>query len=229
MSRRARGRRWVALAGLVLAGLSGPASAGDTREERPATAQVAPIPVAVGPAPPFWVAGVVIGPARRSAILVPLDDARRELGVVTLHEGESYDNYRLVAVEPARVLLEQDGAVLALGVGRPYSGPRGAPEPGTRPTGPIFIPGPDKPKPDIEYTGPQVRRSQGSGSSGVTTETAPDSEQVQNFVERLFSHPQIQQQIEEIRPVVRQKMDRARQDGGAPAGSSAPTTQGPAR
>jgi len=221
---RPHGRRSLVLAIFAVVGLTTPAGAQGTSDGRPAAGQGAPAPAALDSGPPFWVAGVVIGPARNSAVLVPLDHARRELGVITLREGESYDGHRLVGVEPARVLLERDGKVFELSVGRPFAGPRGASEPAPRV--PIFIPGPDKPKPDVEYTGPQVRRGDGGGAgSGGAAERQPDSEAVQNYVERLFSHPQFQQQIEEIRPIIRQKMDRARQDGQPP---SAPPSSSPA-
>jgi hypothetical protein len=194
---------------VVLTAWSGPASGQPAPAERSTTGPAVPDAVP----PPFWVAGVAISAERRSAVLVPLDEARREVGVITLQEGESYNGHRVLTVEPDRVVLERDGRVFALAVGRPYSGPRGAGD-GVRPrTGPIFVPGPDKPKPDVEYTGPQVTRGQGAGPSGGSGDPAPSAEALQSFVERLFGHPQMQQQIEEIRPIIRQKMDRARQDG----------------
>jgi hypothetical protein len=81
-----------------------------------------------------------------------------------------------------------------------------APVPARAGTGPIFIPGPDKPK---------------------AGESSPDSETVGNLVERLFSHPQMREQIQGTRPLVRQKMERAPQDGQgtqpAPGSTSTPT------
>lgn len=205
MIRFPRGLCWVALSGSVVLALTA-AHAQETSGGAPA-ARVAPAPLAPDAAPPFWIAGVVIGPERRSAILVPLDAARRELGILTLHEGQSYGDYWLVTVEPAGVLLEANGTVVSLGVGRPYSGPRGAPDAGGGAApGPIFIPGPDRPKPDLEYTGRQVPR--GSASPAWTGERPTEAEHVRDFVERLFSAPQVQQQIEEIRPLIRQKMER---------------------
>jgi hypothetical protein len=197
-----RARRRAALAWLAGLALGIPAHAQETGLAAPA----APTPAAVVSAtgPPFWVAGVILGADRRSAVLVPLDEARRELGVVTLHEGQRYDGYRVVAVERDRVLLEASGTVVSLGIGRPSAGPDAA-GPVTR--GPIFIPGPDKPKPDLEYTGRQAPR--GVALPAGVGERAPDGEHLRDFVERVFGHPQVQQQIEEIRPLIRQKLEGA--------------------
>ena len=238
-SPRSRGRRWLALAWLVVVGTSSGVHAQDTSSSRndstgtegPATVQAAPADVATAGAPPFWVAGVVIAPAQRSALLVVLDDTRREVGVVTLREGESYGGYRVAAVESARVLLEQNGAVFPVPVGRPYTGPKGVPDVSARPgSGPIFIPGPDKPTPDLEYTGPQVRRGGGNAPSGGAGGTSPDPEAVDNFLQRVFSNPQLQQKIEERRPIIREKLERARQDGQVSPDAPSPTpTQGTSR
>jgi hypothetical protein len=196
----------------------------ETDHEGPAAVQTAPGTVATLEAPPFWVAGVVIAPARRSAILVVLDDARREMGVITLGEGESFGGYRVAAVEPARVLLEQNGAVFSVLVGRPHTGPKDAPDVNARMrSGPIFIPGPDKPTPDLEYNGPQVTRGQGNATSGGADGNAPDPEALQNFLQRLFNDPQMQQKIDEMRPIIRQRLERAKQDGRHPSDAPAPT------
>jgi hypothetical protein len=190
----------------------------------PEPVQVAPDATATPGAPPFWLAGVVITAAKRSALLVVLDDMRREVGVITLREGESFGGYSVAAVEPSRVLLNRGGVVFPVIVGRPDTGPKGMPHAGPRV--PIFIPGPDKPTPDLEYTGPQVKRDQGNAVSGGASGPPPDPEAVQNFLQRLFSHPQIQQTVEEIRPVMRQRLERARQDGqeapAVPAEASKP-------
>ncbi len=235
-SPRSRGRRWLALACLIVVGTSSGVHAQDTASSRkdsagdegPAAAQIIPAAVSTAGAPPFWVAGVVITAAQRSALLVVLDDARHEVGVVTLREGESFGGYRVATVEPSRVLLEQNGTVVSVVVGRPYTGPRGAPDMNARAgSGPIFIPGPDKPTPDLEYTGPQVTRGQGSGTSGGAGGTSPEPEAVQNFLERLFSNPQLLQKVEEMRPIIRQQLERAKQDGPSPQGSLAPPVRAP--
>jgi hypothetical protein len=190
----------------------------------PEPVQIAPGAAATLGAPPFWLAGVVITATQRSALLVVLDDTRREVGVITLREGESFGGYRVAAVETSRVLLDRGGVVFPVVVGRPYTGPTGTPHAGPR--APIFVPGPDKPTPDLEYTGPQVKRDQGNAVSGGAGGNSPDPEAVQNFLQRLFSNPQIQQTVEEIRPVMRQRLERGRQDGqevpDAPAGASKP-------
>ena len=197
----------------------------DVVDKAPAPSRNAPISITTAAAAPFWVAGVVITLAQRSAVLVPLDEARRETGVVTLREGESYEGYRLATVEPTRVLLEQNGAVFSVMVGRPHTGPRGTPDAGPR-VGPIFIPGPDRPKPDLEYTGPQVRRGEGATiPAGGGGGTPADPKAVENFIDRLFNHPQMQERIEEIRPVMRERLERARQDGHGVAAPPAPASK----
>ena len=222
-----RSRRcWFGLAWFLVVGTCTGVHAQDTSGRAPV--QAAPGTVATSVAPPFWVAGVVIAPAQRSALLVILDDARRDMGIITLREGESFGGYRVAAVEPTRVLLEQNGELFPVLVGRPYAGPRGVPDVSARPgSGPIFIPGPDKPTLDLEYIGPQGKREQGSATSGGTGGSSADPEAVQNFLERLFNDPQLRQTIEERRPLIRQRLERAKQDGQRPPDASAPTSKPP--
>jgi type II secretory pathway component PulC len=185
-------RRWLVLVGLVVAGTCSSVRAQET--------------VQMAKTPPFWVAGVVITPTQRSAVLVVLDGSRREVGVATLREGESIEGYRLAGVEPERVLLEQAGTQYSVPVGRPQ--PNGAPPVNARARpGPIFIPGPNKPTPDAPYTGVQVN---------------PESEASQQALQRVIESPQFQQTIEEMRPILQQRLDRVRQDNqAAPDPSSA--------
>jgi hypothetical protein len=182
--------------------------------------------------PPFWVAGVVITQAQQSAVLVVLDEARRDVGVITLRQAESYGGYRLATIEPDRVLFERDGTVFPVIVGRPYAGPRGAPD--TVPRG-IFIPGPDKPIPDVPYTRPEGRRGGEIGASAAVPSDAPsgdapDPEALQKFLERVFSHPLVERKMQEMRPVIQQSLERARQDGqGAPAAPASNAPPAPLR
>jgi len=170
---------------------------------------------AVAP-PPFWVAGVVITQAQRSAILVVLDAARRDVGVITLREAQSYGDYRLATIESDRVLFERDGTVFPVVVGRPYAGPRGTPDSAPRA---FFIPGPDKPTPDVPSTRPPLKRGGEPGASAAAppdaapSENAPDPEALGKFLERLFSHPLVEQKMQELRPAIQQSLERARQDG----------------
>ena len=172
--------------------------------------QASPAEGATVKAPPFWVAGVVITSARRSAMVVVLDEKRREVGVVTLREGESYGGYRVATVEADRVLFEQNGTVVPVIVGRPYAGPRGVADVPSRPRF-FFVPGPDKPTPDLEYAGPQGRYGPPGGVSSAPSENAPDVEVIQSLLERVFSDPGMQQQIPQMRPTM-QQLERVRQD-----------------
>src|SRR5262245_48328640 len=98
--------RRVALTCLVAAVTSSWAHA-QSLKENPTPARAATVTTA--DEPPFWVAGVAITSERRSAVLILLDETRRrEVGVVTLLEGESQGDYRLAAVEPSGVKLERN-------------------------------------------------------------------------------------------------------------------------
>ena len=134
-------------------------------------------------------------------MLVVLDDMRRETGVVTVRQGESYGGYRVATIEPERVLFEQDGKVFPVVVGRPYAGPRGAGDAPQRPRF-FFVPGPDKPTPDLPYLGPQVDRGGGpSAPSGVpdaSSANGPDTEVLQKFLERVFSDPELQENLRKM-------------------------------
>lgn len=147
--------------------------------------------------------------------------------MITLREGESYGGYRVAAVEPARVLLEQNGAVFAVLVGRPHTGPRGTPDASPRARSPLFIPGPDKPTLDLEYIRPQVTPGQKNAAPGTEGGSSPDPEALQNFLERLFKDPQLQQKMEEMRPRIQQRLERARQDRQGPPDAPAATSKPP--
>jgi hypothetical protein len=177
-------------------------------------------------APPFLVAGVVIAPARRSAMLVVLDDARREIGVVNVREGESYGGYRVAKVEPERVLFERNGTVSPVIVGRPYAGPRGAGDAPQRPRF-FFVPGPDKPTPEIPYLGPQVDRGGGpsapSAVSDAPSANDPDTEVIQKFLERVFSDPELQQNLRKMPSPLRGPQQDRLPDVPAAAANAPPT------
>ena len=150
------------------------------------------------------------------------------MGAILLREGESFDGYRLAAVEPARVLLEQSGTLFSVPVGRSLPAPKGVPDIGPHAgSGPHFIPGPVKPTPDLEYKGPQVRRGAGSAESGEGGGPSPDPVALQNFLERLFGDPQLRKKVEEMRPNIRQSLERAGQDRQAPPEISAQTLKPP--
>jgi hypothetical protein len=209
--------RWVALVSLAVLGVSSGAHA-QGASSRPdsngtagaATVEASPAAGATVSGPPFWVAGVVITSARRSAMVVVLDDKGRDVGILTLREGETYGSYRVATVEAERVLFERNGAVVPVIVGRPYAGPKGVADAPSRPRL-FFIPGPDKPTPDLEYSGPQGRYGPQGGVSAAPSENSPDVEVIQNLLERIFSDPGMQQQIPQMRPTM-QQLERVRQD-----------------
>lgn len=206
-------------------GAKGPNAKGDAG---PAVTQTAPGAVVTAKEPPFWAAGVVVTTTLRSAALVLLDDSRREIGILTLREGESFGGYRLTAVEPSRVVLEHDGNVYSVPVGRPYTGPRDAGANTVRK--PLFIPGPDKPALDVPYTGRDVKRPRTAPTpSGRAAENPPDTEAVRDLLERVFSNPQMQQKLEQRRPRVQEGVERTRQDNQVPTEApAAPSASSPA-
>jgi hypothetical protein len=215
---RPHSARGVALAWLVVLGMSSEAQAQGVSLPPASNGAGGALAVQASPSsngvavgvPPFWVAGVVITSARRSAMVVVLDEKRREVGVVTLREGEAYGGYRVATVEPDRVLFEQNGTVVPVIVGRPYAGPKGAADAPSRPKF-FFIPGPDKPTPDLEYSGPPGRYGAQGGVSDAPSANSPDIEVIQNLLERVFSDPGMQEQIPKMRPTM-QQLERVRQD-----------------
>jgi len=207
---RSHGYHWLILASFIVVGIPSWTDAQDPSASRePSTGKGSPTAIQTTPATsattetqPFWVAGVVITAAQRSAFLVVLDDVRREVGVVTLREGESYGGYRVATVEADRVFFERNGTVVPVVVGRPHGGPSGAV---SAPARSFFIPGPDKPTPDVPYTGPQFKRRGEAGAAPAPPGNAPDSqapdpEALKKILEALSNHPQFQQRMQERGP-----------------------------
>lgn len=189
-------RRFIALAWLAMVGAASGAHAQDTTAiEGPAAGRVAPSADATAAAPPFLVAGVIVTSVQRSAVLVLLDDTGREIGFIALREGESFGGYRLATVEPARVLLERSGTIVAVPVGRPNTG-RVPDQPAGRRS--FFIADSDRPPTDADHA-------------------------TQNFLERVFSHPLMQKKLEETAPLLqgRARQD-GRTDPDAPGPTPSP-------
>lgn len=222
MKPSSRRHLWLALACLVVVAMSSPTHGQDTSSSQEGPVQNAPANVATAETPPFWLAGVVITPDQRSAVLVVLDDARREVGFTTLREGESLGGYRLAAVEPGHVLLERGDARFAVPVGRPKSAADTTARGGSKPA---FIPGPEKPTPDVPYTGPQVNRGVGSVTSGDGGGAGLEPP-AQNILQRLLESPQFQQRVEEMK---QRRLDRVQPDNQAPPDPPAATTKPPQR
>jgi hypothetical protein len=152
----------------------------------------------------------VITSRYRSALLVVLDEQRRDVGVVTIREGETHGGYTVATVEPDRVFFERNGTLVPVVVGRPYTGPKGGADAPPRPKF-FFVPGPEKLSPELEYSGPQRRIPPNDGGTGEASGNAPDNEAVRNLLERVFSSPQMQEQLPKMRPSI-QELERVRQD-----------------
>jgi len=178
-----------------------------------ATVQAVPATGAAAEAPPFWVAGVTITSVQRSAFLVLLDDRRRDVGVLTLREGESHGDYRVATVEADRVFFERNGTVVPVVVGRPSDEPKAASGAGRRP---IIILGPDGPTPDVPFARPPMRRGREVGAPAARPDsTPPDPDALKNVLESVVDHPQFQQRLQERRPLIRRSLELSPQDSQA--------------
>ena len=207
MSPRSQGRRWLILAALTVAAMPSWTDAQGPPVSNPGAVQTAPAPGATTETQPFWVAGVVITSAQRSAFVVVLDDRRRDVGVVTLREGESYGGYRVATVEADRVLFERNGTVVPVVVGRPSDGRR-----------PFVILGPDKPTPDVPYARPERKGKADAVPAprgNVPNAQAPDPDVLKNTLEALTDHPQFQQRMQERRPLIQRSLELSPQDSQA--------------
>jgi type II secretory pathway component PulC len=170
----------VALSGLLLlVGVS--AWAG---EEGPS----ANLPSAAVPThtPPLLVAGTLISPPTRIALIVILDEQGKAMGERKLHEGEDVNGYRIAKIHRDMVYFERDGRTFPIRVGNnrhpgpttinvvtPYE--RKTEKPAT------FIPPPD----DIE----DVKK------------------QTETFMERLKERPEFQKGLEEMRRRLRERSE----------------------
>jgi len=213
-ARDGRGRWPVVLCWLVILAMGGGAHAQQAaspsnQDGASPTIEGAKTNVAVADKPPFWVAGVVITPAQRSAFLVVRDDTRRDTGVVTLREGQSYEGYRVRAIDADRVHFDRNGVETSVVVGRPADAPGSVPDAVRRP---FVILGPDKPIPNIPATGRSLKRGEGSRAAplpqGSASESpAPDPEVLGKIFDALSNSPQFQQRMEEQRSVIQRKLE----------------------
>jgi len=215
VSSRTHARRWLILLWFVVVGLPSGADAQDPSVPRapstgpgnPATVQTGPATSATTETPPFWVAGVTITSAQRSAFLVLRDDRRRDVGVLTLREGESFGDYRVATIESDRVFFERNGTVVPVVVGRPSDEPKAASGTGRRP---IIILGPDTPTPDVPYARPPMRRGREVGVAPAQPDSPPpDPEALKSVLESVVEHPQFQQRLQGRRPLIQRSLELA--------------------
>jgi type II secretory pathway component PulC len=71
-------------------------------------------------APPFLVSGTIVSPPTRIALIVILDEQGKAVGEVKVHEGDTVKGYRVVKIDPERVLFERDGQPSPIRVGNAH-------------------------------------------------------------------------------------------------------------
>ena len=162
----------VALSGLLLlVGVSAWAGEEEHKGDSPEAAVSTHVPS-------LLVAGTLISPPTRIALIVILDEQGKATGERKLHEGEDVNGYRIAKIHQDMVYFERDGRTFRIRVGNnrlpipttisivtPYEGKKEKPA--------NFIPPPD----DIE----DVKK------------------QTEAFVERLKESPEFQKGLEEMR------------------------------
>jgi hypothetical protein len=173
----------VALSGLLLLA-GGSAWAGE--EGHKGNSPEAAVPTH---APPLLVAGTLISPPTRIALIVTLDEQGKATGERKLHEGEDVNGYRIAKIRQDMVYFEKDGRTFPIRVGNnrqpvpttinivtPYERKK------EKPTN--FIPPPD----DIEDL----------------------KKQTETFMERLKGSPEFQKGLEEMRRRLRERSEAPR-------------------
>jgi len=170
----------VALLGLLLlAGVSAWAGEEGNKGDSPAAAMPTH-------APPLLVAGTVISPPTRIALIVILDEQGKATSERKVHEGEDVNGYRIAKIHQDMVYFERDGRTFPIRVGNnrqpipttinvvtPYERKKDKPA--------NFIPPPD----DIE----DVKK------------------QTETFMERLKESPEFQKGLEEMRRRLRERSE----------------------
>jgi type II secretory pathway component PulC len=172
---------WVgALSGLLLlVGVS--AWAG---EEGPiGNSPAAAVPTHV---PPLLVAGTLISPPTRIALIVILDEQGKATGERKLHEGEDVNGYRIAKIHQDMVYFERDGRTFPIRVGN------------NRQTIPTTI--------DV------VTRFERTKEKPANFVPPPDDiedikKQTETFMERLKESPEFQKGLEEMRRRLRERSE----------------------
>jgi hypothetical protein len=209
----------IALLGALVLGL--PAAAAD--EVRPTTEPAgteeakASAPAASGPT--LLVAGTILAPPRKAAVVVTLDQDGRETGSVQVDEGDTVDGYRVTAVEPDRVSFEGFGQTFTVRLGGPPpAAATGAPSTPTEAT-PTAIPTRERAR---GGRAPAVTGALSRGSAAVGQDRSPPPnaaelrEKVQPLLDALREHPRFRQKLEQVRPLIRQRLEERRAAGADP-------------
>jgi hypothetical protein len=156
------------------------------------------IPVAAGAAagPTLMVTGTIVAPPRNAAVIAVLDAAGRETGSVRVTEGETVAGYRVTAVEPDRVSFEASGRRFTVRLG-----------------GALPAAGTDAASGPIETTASSRTASVVVGPDGVPP---GDIRRAEPVLKVLREHPRIHQKLEEVRPLLRRRLEALRAQGVDP-------------
>lgn len=155
--------------------------------------------------PPFQVAGTVIAPSAKMALIVQGDEA----GGQWVEEGDTIHGYRVIRISERTVTFERDGQTVVVILGRAAGRLQlAAPDkPGETPPPILFIPAGGGPAlvPDL----PAKRRGDGPPVS-----PSPSPARVENVqgekadvpLESLVQDPQFRENLEHVRTLLRQRL-----------------------
>jgi len=140
-------------------------------------------------APPLLVAGTLISPPTRIALIVILDEQGKATGERKLHEGEDVNGYRIARIHQDMVYFERDGRTFPIRVGNNRQ-----PVPTT-----------------INVVTPYERKKDKPANLVPPPDDIEDiKKQTETFVERLRESPEFQKGLEEMRRRLRERSEAPR-------------------
>jgi hypothetical protein len=169
--------------------------------------------------PTLLVAGTILAPPRKAAIVVTVDQDGRETGSVQVNEGDTVDGYRVTAVEPDRVLFEAFGQTFTVRLGGPLPPTAAAAPYKQTETTPTAIPAPE---PARVRRVPAARDASSRSAAAVGQDRSPPPNadelraKAQPLLDALRNHPLFKQKLEQVRPLIQQKLEESRAAGFDP-------------
>ena len=148
----------------------------------PTTEEVRTAPV---PPPPLRVVGTVISPQKKAALIVILDERGKERSSLKVNEGETVEGYRIVKIYMDQVSFERGGQTFLVTVWN------------ERPPIPRIVP-------DLPYEGTKERSAEFVTPPSNVEEIKKGTEV---FFEQLGQNPEFQKKLEEMRPLIRQRLE----------------------
>ncbi|MDE2484410.1 MAG: hypothetical protein KGL32_04040, partial [candidate division NC10 bacterium] len=116
---------------------------------------------------------------------VILDDRGKQVGSLKVDEGETIESYRIVKIHMDQVSFERDGQTFTVAVWN------------ERPPAPKMVP-------DLPYEGTKERTAEFVSPPANVEEIQKGTE---SFFEQLKANPEFQKKLEEVRPLIRQKVE----------------------